>query len=170
MPAFTMTSPAALRQQMDVLQEAYAKLPQALSRKHVLAAMKRAVKDMNLENDFRRAAEAHEVTGNLRKSVTIVSGIARQGAAQGRAFARIGYGRSKRKLGHHALMLHEGTKNRFLKTPPHRYVGKGPRTAFASSAMDRARTQALYTVADRLLEALGKAVNELPRYLQFKKR
>jgi hypothetical protein len=190
MAAFKVTvNSDAVRKQLQALQADYQKLPRALARKHVKAAMKRAVRDLHLEGDFRKAAGLHKRTGNLQKSVAITSGFYQQGVEKGRAFARVGYSRKRgkfsekrgrvvgAKLGYHANILHYGTKPRYQKSGKlnqtsgqHRYLGQGPATLFAAAPLAKAKAAGAPTLGRHLEEALAAATRELPRYLQYRKR
>ncbi len=181
MGAFKMEINAdEVRREIERLQSEFKKLPQFLVKKHIKAAMKRAIKSLKLEPDFKRAAMAHKHTGNLAKSVGVLSGIGR-GAAAGIAWARVGYQRKRgriskktgeltgRKPGYHALLLHYGTRHRFQETT-NRCTGEGPETRFASAVLAKSQTAVPTTLVAELQNALAAAVRELPKYLKFKKR
>lgn len=166
---------------MAILKDGFKKLPTGLARKHVKSAMTKAVKELNLVNEFKRVAKQHEQSGALAGSVGVSAGFYQRGAEAGQGYARVGFLRRKgkiskntgkltgQKLGNHALLLHFGTKHRFQRTPPHKYCGEGPATHFADPAIARGRAAGTPMLTKHLLNALDAAVREKAKYLEFQK-
>lgn len=146
----------------------YRKLPPALAKKHLRAALKRAV------NPFLpafRACAPRGRTGNLKKSPVAIADFDR---VSGNWTARVGYGMGKKRKGYAALLVNNGTKDRKHKKPtasgnPHS-TGRGPATHFAEGTLAMVRSAGLQGLETQLYAALEKATAELPRYLAAKKR
>jgi len=146
----------------------YRKLPPALAKKHLRAAIKRAA------NPFLpafRACAPRGRTGNLKKSPIVVADFDR---VSGNWTARVGYGMGKKRKGYAALLVNNGTKERKHKRQSlfgkrHR-TGRGPATHFADGVLASTRSAGLAGLETQLYAALEKATAELPRYLAAKKR
>jgi hypothetical protein len=157
---------------LQQLRRAYMQLPPALAKKHIRSALRKTVEPFLPE--FRAAAP--KKTGGLKKSPITKADFA---PVSGNWTARVGYGRSKTKKGWHAVMLNDGTKERYQKRKgvlqsmglrgPH-YTGKGPATHFADSLLSSVRSRGMNMLETHLYAALEKATNELPRYLANRKR
>jgi hypothetical protein len=152
---------AGYQRQLRDLAEGYQELPRTLQRRFIKSAIRKAVKETNLESSFKSAAP--KLSGNLKKSVTIVTGFLRSGVGKGQPYARVGYGRSKSKKGYHAIIVNDGTKDRYTKTGAYR--GRGPATGFANGVLRQAQTTGLIALERHLTESLEAAKRYLPRYL-----
>jgi len=157
---------ADYQRQLHDLAEGYKALPRTLQRKYMKSAIRKAVKETNLESAFKSAAP--RLSGNLKKSVTIVTGFLRSGEGKGQPYARVGYGRSKGKKGYHAIIVNDGTKPRFTKSG--QFTGKGPATGFANGVLRQAQTTGLVALERHLMESLEAAKRELPKYLARRRR
>ena len=154
------------------LQEGYRSLPRTLQRKYLKSAIRKAIKDANLEPKFKSAAPKGR-TGKLKKSVTIVTGFVRSGEGKGNPYARVGFGRSKGKPGYHAILVNDGTKDRYTKGFlgfGRAYRGKGPATKFAEPVLALARATGPVSLEKHMAESLESAKRELPKYLAKRKR
>lgn len=155
------------QRQLQELAKAYQELPRTLQRKYFKSAIRKAVKDTNLEPRFKAAAPKGK-KGNLKKSVTIVTGFLRSGEFKGQPYARVGYGRSKSKKGYHAIIVNDGTKDRYTKSRAFR--GRGPATRFAEPVLSQARATGPVSLQKHLTEGLEAAKRELPKYLARRRR
>jgi hypothetical protein len=140
---------------IDALRRGYAELPTGLARKHIGAAMKRAMAP--LMPLFRAAAPRR--TGRLRRSVTTITRFA---GNSGRFYAAVGFGRSKTKQGHHAILVAEGTKARY--TRKRRYCGIGKANPSMAALASQIRSAAPPEFEMQLAAALEKAIKEQPIY------
>ena len=152
------------RRQLATLAEEYQKLPKALNRKYIKSAIRKAVKDANLEPRFKSVAPKGR-KGNLKKSVKIITGFLRSGSGKGQPYARVGYGRPK---GSAAILVNDGTKDRRTKTGAYR--GRGPATRFANPVLAQAATSGPVALERHLVESLEAAKRELPKYLARRRR
>jgi hypothetical protein len=152
---------------LQQLRRAYLQLPPALAKKHIRSALRKTVEPFLPE--FRAAAPVR--TGGLKKSPITVADFDR---VSGNWTARVGYGRSKTKKGYAALLVNDGTKDRYHKRQSilgkRHYTGKGPATHFADSLLASVRSRGMNMLETHLYAALDKATNELPRYLAARKR
>jgi len=149
------------------LRDGFAKFPQGFAKKWIRQALKNAVADTGLEGRFKSAAPVKK--GNLRKSVTIVTGNMRSGPSKGQPYARVGYGRSKGKKGYHAILVSDGTKDRYTKGflgLGRAYRGRGPATGFANGVLATASSTGPVALERHLQEALDKATAQFnsPKY------
>jgi hypothetical protein len=151
------------RRQLDALAKGYQELPRALNRKYLKSAIRKAVKDANLEPRFRSVAP--KKSGGMKKSVKIVTGLLKSGAGKGQPYARVGYGRPK---GRAAILLNYGTKDR--RTKSGRYTGRIVATRFAESVLSQAKSTGPVALERHLTEALAAAQRELPTYLARRRR
>lgn len=160
------------RRQIAELAKAYQGLPRTLNRKYLKSAIRKAVKDTNLEPRFKSAAPKGR-KGNLKKSVTIVTGFMRSGPSKGQPYARVGYGRSKGKRGYHAILVNDGTKDRYTKGFfgfGRMYRGRGPATRFADPVLATAAAVGPVNLERHLREGFEAAMRELPKYLARRRR
>lgn len=145
----------------------YRKLPPALAKKHVRAAIKKTIKPFLPM--FR--AVAPKRTGGLKRSPIAIADLDR---VSGNWTGRVGYGMGKGKKGYAALLVNDGTEPRYHKRPTkaggRHYTGKGPATHFADSMLSTVRSAGLSNLETFLYAGLESAANELPRYLAHKKR
>lgn len=145
----------------------YRKLPPALAKIHVRAAIKKTIKPFL---PMFRAAAPKGKTGNLKRSPIAVADFDR---VSGNWTGRVGYGMGKKK-GYAALLVNNGTKPRYHKRQSlvggRHYTGKGPATHFADSVLATVRTAGLSNLETYLYAGLESANNSLPRYLAAKKR
>ena len=152
---------------LQELRRAYMQLPPALAKKHIRSAIRKAVSPFLPE--FKAAAPKR--TGGLKKSPIVVADFDR---VSGNWTAKVGYGMSKRKPGYAALLVNDGTKQRYHKKQglfgKRHSTGKGPATGFANALLSSVRSRGLNMLETHLFAALEKAKNELPRYLAMRKR
>lgn len=155
MAAFVTFNSTDLRHDIEQLRRGFAQLPQGLARIHIRAAMKRVLKPY--EPLFRAAAPKD--TGKLKRSVTTVTDF---DGYSGRWQSRVGFGRSRTKKGHHAILVDAGTKERKKKNGQH--CGRMPASRFATPLAHVIRTQGKLDLENELLAALENAKKAMPKY------
>jgi hypothetical protein len=152
---------------LQYLRNEYRKLPPALAKKHIRSALRKTVEPFLPE--VRAAAPVR--TGRLKKSPITKADFDR---VSGDWTARVGFGRAKNKQGYHAILVNDGTKDRYHKRQSllgkRHYTGKGPATHFADSLLASVLSRGMNMLETHLYAALDKATNELPRYLANRKR
>jgi HK97 gp10 family phage protein len=146
---------------LQYLRNEYRKLPPALAKKHIRSALRKTVEPFLPE--FR--AKAPKKTGALKKSPITKADFDR---VSGDWTARVGYGRSKTKRGHHAILVNDGTKQR--KTKAGKNTGKMPATHFADSLLASVRSRGLNMLETHMYAALESAKRALPEYLKHRRR
>lgn len=149
---------------LRVLAREYRKLPSSLAKKHLKAAIRKSAK--KFEPTYRSSAIKGK-NQNLRKSVKTIVFFGRREDA-GQWVAKVGYARGKGKKGGHAILLNDGTKDRYTKQRAYR--GRGPKTGFGDRAMSAVASMGPADLGANLAAALQKALKELPRYLQHRRR
>lgn len=142
---------------IELIRFAYRELPIGLQRRQLKSAMKKAV--VPYLPDFRREAPVGK-TGRLRKSPITTTSL---DSVSGRFSARVGYGRSRGKLGHHAILVHDGTKER--KTAAGHNRGKVTGSKFAEPIAARIRSQGAVNFETILFASLEAGVRQLQRYI-----
>jgi|GEM_PF-6403687 len=140
---------------IGTLRKGFSELPQGLARIHIRAAMKLAMKP--LLPMFRAAAPRK--TGSLRRSVTTVTNF---DGSSGRFYAAVGFGRSKSKQGHHAILVAEGTKPRYTKK--RKYCGVMPKSPAMEALASQIRSAAPPEFEMQLAAALENAIRAMPIY------
>lgn len=155
MPPLVTFNSSDLRHDIDNLRRGFAQLPQGLARIHIRAAMRRILKPY--EPLFRAAAPRD--TGRLRRSVTTITDF---DGYSGRWRSRVGFGRSKTKQGHHAILADAGTKERKKRNGQH--CGRMPARRFASGLAHVIRTQGAFDMEKEMTIALERAQRALPIY------
>ena len=166
-----------IQHDLRVINQAYKDLPPGLVRRQVKAAMKKAMQPWLPE--FRSIAPVgkklsrktirakkqetgikadHYKPGNLKRSVQAISGNDNRYGF----WAKVGYGRSKRKKGHHALLLNDGTKPRVTKAG--KSTGRGPALKFAEPLANRIRQQGSSTFLLQIEAAIERAYAQADRY------
>lgn len=149
-----LANAADVKRALKNLEVDFLKYPASFQKKWIRQALKNAVKDTNLVPKFRGAAPLR--TGALRKSPTIVTGNIRSGKGKGNPYARVGYGRSKARPGHHAILVHSGTKDRYTKSGAYR--GKMPANPAAMDAvLNYAELLGTKSLQRELVDAMEKA-------------
>ena len=146
---------------INVLAQAYRDLPAGLVKKQLRSAMKKAIEPWRPE--FRKAAPKGK-TGNLRKSVQVISKFDR---AYG-FFAKVGYARSKGKKGHHAMLVHDGTDDRFTKGGIYR--GRVVGSRFAEPIANKIRTQGYHNFQLHVEAAIEAGYRQLEKYVAARAR
>ena len=166
---------------LRVIRKAYMDLPAGLVKRQVKAAIKTAMKPWMPEfraiapvgkKLLRRTLKARKQLefatgiktvsykpGNLKRSVQAMSGQDRTYGFWG----KVGFGRSKGKKGHHALLLNDGTKPR--ETKAGKSTGRGPATQFAEPLANRIRQQGAYQFSLAIGAAIEKGYAQLDNYL-----
>jgi len=166
---------------LRVIRKAYVDLPAALVNRQVKAAIKTAMKPWMPE--FRaiapvgkkllrktlKARKGLELAtgvktvsykpGNLKRSVQAMSGQDRTYGFWG----KVGFGRSKGKKGHHALLLNDGTKPR--ETKAGKSTGRGPATQFAEPLANRIRQQGSRQFPLQIEAAIKRGYAQLDKHL-----
>ena len=166
---------------LRVIRKAYMDLPPALVNRQVKAAIKTAMKPWMPE--FRAIAPVGKKLlqktlkarkqlalwtgvktvsykpGNLKRSVQAMSGQDRTYGFWG----KVGFGRSKGKKGHHALLLNDGTKPR--ETKAGKSTGRGPATQFAEPLANRIRQQGSRQLSFQMEAAIKRGYAQLDKYL-----
>ena len=166
---------------LRVIRKAYMDLPAGLVKRQVKAAIKTAMKPWMPE--FRaiapvgkkllrktlKARKGLELAtgvktvsykpGNLKRSVQAKSGQDRTYGFWG----KVGFGRSKGKKGHHAMLLNDGTKPR--ETKAGKSTGRGPATQFAEPLANRIRQQGAYQFSLQIGAAIERGYAQLDKYL-----
>lgn len=140
-----------------VMQVAYRDLPLGLQKRQIKSALRKVATPY--VEDFRGVAPKGE-TGSLKKSATVVVDFRSQ---DGRFRARVGYGRKRSKPGYHAILVHDGTKERFTKDGQSR--GKVIGTAFARPVVNVIKIAGTQTFVKELHESLEAGVRQLQRYI-----
>ena len=152
---------------LQQLRREYMQLPPALAKRHIRSALRKTVEPFLPE--FRAAAPKR--TGGLKKSPITKADF---DGVSGRWTARVGYGRSKTKRGHHAILVNDGTKERYHKRQSllgkRHYTGKMPATHFADSLLASVRSRGLNMLETHMYAALESAKRALPKYLAARKR
>jgi hypothetical protein len=146
---------------LQELRREYLKLPPALAKVHIRSALRKTINPFLPE--FRAAAPKR--TGGLKKSPITKAEFDR---VSGNWTARVGYGRSKTKMGHHAILVNDGTKERKTKTG--KSTGKMPATHFADSLLASVRSRGLNNLETHMYAALASAKRALPQYLKNRRR
>ena len=169
-----------IQHDLRVINQAYKDLPLALVRRQVKAAMKKAMqpwlpefrsiapvgKKLSRKTIRAKKQEAtqtgikadHYKPGNLKRSVQAISGNDNRYGF----WAKVGYGRSKRKKGHHALLLNDGTKPRVTKAG--KSTGRGPALKFAEPLANRIRQQGSSAFLLQIEAAIESAYAQADRY------
>ena len=170
-----------IQHDLRVINQAYKDLPPGLVRRQVKAAMKKAMqpwlpefrsiapvgKKLSRKTIRAKKQEAiptgikadHYKPGNLKRSVQAISGNDNRYGF----WAKVGYGRSKRKKGNHALLLNDGTKPRVTKAG--KSTGRGPATQFAEPLANRIRQQGAYQFSLQIEAAIERGYAQLDKYL-----
>ena len=166
---------------LRVIRKAYMDLPAGLVKRQVKAAMKTAMKPwmpefraiapvgkkllpktLGARKGLERATGAKTVSykpGNLKRSVQVASGQDKKYGFWG----KVGFGRSKGKKGHHAMLLNDGTKPRVTKAG--KSTGRGPATRFAESLANRIRQQGSRQLSLEIEAAIERGYAQLDKYL-----
>ena len=160
---------------LEVIRKAYRDLPAALVKRQVKAAIKIALKPWVPQFRAiapvgkklqRRTLEARRNAGmdsykpgNLKRSVQAMSGQDRTYGFWG----KVGFGRSKGKKGHHALLLNDGTKPRV--TQAGKSTGRGPEMRFAEPLANRIQQQGQQQFSLELAAAIERGYAQLDKYL-----
>lgn len=169
-----------IKHDLRVINQAYRDLPAGLVRRQVKAAMKKAMqpwmpefrsiapvgKKLSRKTIRAKKQEAlqagvkadHYKPGNLKRSVQAISGHDNRYGF----WAKVGYGRSKRKKGHHALLLNDGTKPRVTKAG--KSTGRGPALKFAEPLANRIRQQGSAAFLLQIEAAIESAYAQADRY------
>ena len=169
-----------IQHDLRVLNQAYKDLPPGLVRRQVKAAMKKAIqpwlpefrsiapvgKKLSRKTIRAKKQEAiqtgikadHYKPGNLKRSVQAISGHDNRYGF----WAKVGYSRSKRKKGHHALLLNDGTKPRVTKAG--KSTGRGPALKFAEPLANRIRQQGSSAFLLQIEAAIESAYAQADRY------
>ena len=169
-----------IQHDLRAINQAYKDLPAGLVKRQVKAAMKKAIQPWLPE--FRSIAPVgkklsrktirakkqkaiptgikadHYKPGNLKRSVQAMSGNDNRYGF----WAKVGYGRSKRKKGHHALLLNDGTKPRVTKAG--KSTGRGPALKFAEPLANRIRQQGSSAFLLQIEAAIESAYAQADRY------
>ena len=166
---------------LRVIRKAYMDLPAGLVKRQVKAAIKTAMKPwmpefraiapvgkkllrktLKARKGLERATGVKLVSykpGNLKRSVQAMSGQDRTYGFWG----KVGFGRSKGKRGHHAMLLNDGTKPR--ETKAGKSTGRGPETRFAEPLANRIRQQGAYQFSLQIGAAIERGYAQLDKYL-----
>ena len=169
-----------IQHDLRVLNQAYKDLPAGLVRRQVKAAMKKAMqpwlpefrsiapvgKKLSRKTIRAKKQEAiptgikadHYKPGNLKRSVQAISGNDNRYGF----WAKVGYGRSKRKKGNHALLLNDGTKPRVTKAG--KSTGRGPALKFAEPLANRIQQQGSSAFLLQIEAAIERAYAQADRY------
>ena len=169
-----------IQHDLRVINQAYKDLPAGLVRRQVKAAMKKAMqpwlpefrsiapvgKKLSRKTIRAKKQEAiqtgikadHYKPGNLKRSVQAISGNDNRYGF----WAKVGYGRSKRKKGNHALLLNDGTKPRVTKAG--KSTGRGPALKFAEPLANRIRQQGSSAFLLQIGAAIESAYAQADRY------
>jgi hypothetical protein len=170
-----------IQHDLRVINQAYKDLPAGLVKRQVKAAMKKAMqpwlpefrsiapvgKKLSRKTIRAKKQEAiptgikadHYKPGNLKRSVQAMSGNDNRYGF----WAKVGYGRSKRKKGNHAVLLNDGTKPRVTKAG--KSTGRGPATQFAEPLANRIRQQGAYQFSLQIEAAIERGYAQLDKYL-----
>jgi hypothetical protein len=140
---------------LDMLRRGFAELPPGLARVHIRAAMKRAMAP--LMPMFRAAAPRR--SGRLRRSVTTITKF---DGSSGRFYSAVGFGRSKTKKGHHAILVADGTKPRYTRKRKRCGLIRPNPSMAALAAQVRASAPPEFEM--QLAVALERAIRALPIY------
>ena len=166
---------------LQVIRKAYMDLPAGLVKRQVKAAIKTAMnpwipefraiapvgkkllrKTLKARKGLELATGVKTVSykpGNLKRSVQAKSG---QDKTYG-FWGKVGFGRSKGKKGHHAMLLNDGTKPR--ETKAGKSTGRGPATQFAEPLANRIRQQGAYQFSLQIGAAIERGYAQLDKYL-----
>ena len=169
-----------IQHDLRVIRKAYMDLPAGLVKRQVKAAMKKAMqpwlpefrsiapvgKKLSRKTIRAKKQEAiqtgikadHYKPGNLKRSVQAISGNDNRYGF----WAKVGYNRSKRKKGNHALLLNDGTKPRVTKAG--KSTGRGPALKFAEPLANRIRQQGSSAFLLQIEAAIESAYAQADRY------
>lgn len=142
---------------IEHLRKGFGELPPALAKRFIRSAIKRAMEPYMPM--FRSAAPRR--TGKLRRSVTTVVDFA---GTSGYFTGRVGYGRGRGRMGHHAILVADGTAPRYTRANKRAYRGVMPANTTVAGLADRIRAMAPPMFETHLTAALDNAIKTLPIY------
>lgn len=154
--ALVVVNASEVMADLSLYREMMRSMPKGLAKKHIRAAMNRILKPY--KPIFANAVPVK--SGGLKKSVGT---MVRFTGKEGHFMAKVGYRRSKRFPGWHAMIVDEGTKPRFTKAG--KFTGIGPARRFSSSIAGAINGSAPQVSEAEIVQAVNAAVAEMPTYL-----
>lgn len=157
---------AEFQRDTQYLIEAFRKLPPRLAKKHMTAAMRRAIKPF--EPALRDATPYR--TGSLRRSIKTITRFYNK-ADHGAVAAVVGYARGTLKKkrgqfvisgsGQHGIIVEKGTTDR--KTSSGRRCGRMPARYMMQSTLNANKSAILSNIETQLAVSLERAAKELAK-------
>jgi HK97 gp10 family phage protein len=146
---------ASTKGQIADLFRAYRDLPGSLARKHLKAAMRRAIKP------FHPALRANtpKDTGNLRRSIQTILRFKDRANWGGHVVGVVGFGRKGKRKGYHSHLLELGTAERKTRNGARR--GSGPSREMVRRTLNENRQGIASNLAKELAVSLERAAREL---------
>jgi len=145
----------------------YGRLPGAIARRHLKAAVRRSIKPMQSPL---KAATPRGKTGNLRRSVTTVvrfgSKVTRgpTESFKGTAIGIVGFsrrGKKKNQKGDHSVLVEQGSKHRRRKNGGS--TGKMPPRHMLRQTLASQKSSVLSRLESEMAVSLDRAVDESKR-------